>query len=69
MANFCESCGKGPQVGALRSHSNIKTLRRFNPNIQKKKLFDADTGAMRHVKVCTNCIKTLTRKDQKIPSA
>ena len=34
MAKKCENCGKIPQVGHHVSHSNIKTNRRFNPNLQ-----------------------------------
>ena len=36
MSKECDFCGKKPQVGNLVSHSNIKTKRRFNPNL----LFD-----------------------------
>ena len=34
MGKQCEVCGKKAQVGNLVSHSNIKTKRRFNPNLQ-----------------------------------
>ena len=34
MARRCEICGKGPQFGNRVSHSNSKTRRKFNPNIQ-----------------------------------
>ena len=35
MSKECIFCGKKPQVGNLVSHSNIKTKRRFNPNLQR----------------------------------
>ena len=33
MSRKCELTGKGPQVGHKVSHSNIKTKRRFEPNL------------------------------------
>ena len=35
MSKQCEFCGKKPQTGNYVSHSNIKTKRVFNPNLQK----------------------------------
>jgi large subunit ribosomal protein L28 len=37
MAAKCDVCGKGPGFGHQVSHSNVKTKRRFNPNIQRVK--------------------------------
>ena len=34
MSKQCEFCGKKPQTGNYVSHSNIKTKRVFNPNLQ-----------------------------------
>ena len=34
MARVCEICGKGKQNGNSVSHSNIKTKRSFNANLQ-----------------------------------
>lgn len=34
MSRHCELTGTGAQVGHKVSHSNIKTKRRFNPNLQ-----------------------------------
>jgi large subunit ribosomal protein L28 len=58
MAKVCEKCGKRPSMGHKVSHSNIKTLRRFNPNLQKKRLFDPETGKMVKQKLCTGCLRT-----------
>ena len=33
MSRRCDLTGKGPQVGHKVSHSNIKTKRRFLPNL------------------------------------
>lgn len=51
MARLCDSCGRGSKRAAIRSHSNIKTLRRQKPNLQK-------FGDKR---VCTRCVRTLKK--------
>ncbi len=52
----CELCNKGPQFGNRVSHANNRTKRRFNPNLQRVRALINNT--VRHIKVCTNCIKT-----------
>jgi len=37
MARVCMVTGKKPMVGNSVSHSNIKTKRRFLPNLQTKR--------------------------------
>ncbi|HMN21080.1 MAG TPA: 50S ribosomal protein L28 [Ottowia sp.] len=39
MARVCEVTGKKPQVGHKVSHSNIKTKRRFLPNLQYRRFW------------------------------
>ncbi len=39
MARVCEITGKKPQVGHKVSHSNVKTKRRFLPNLQYKRFW------------------------------
>jgi large subunit ribosomal protein L28 len=56
MAKVCHSCAKGPAFGNTRSHSMVATRRRFNPNLQKVRIVDAN-GAPRRVYVCTRCLK------------
>ena len=55
MSRVCEMCGRGSQTGNKRSHSNIATLRKFAINLQSKKI----DGIRK--KVCTKCIKTLSK--------
>ncbi|MDR3177078.1 MAG: 50S ribosomal protein L28 [Desulfovibrio sp.] len=57
MARKCENCGKTPQTGNLVSHSNIKTKRRFNPNLQSVRHQDPD-GSVRRMLLCTRCIRS-----------
>lgn len=39
MAAVCQVTGTTPQFGHNVSHSNRRTKRRFDPNIQKKKFY------------------------------
>jgi large subunit ribosomal protein L28 len=39
MSKTCQITGKKPQVGHNVSHSNIKTKRRFLPNLKKHKFW------------------------------
>ena len=39
MARVCEVTGKKPMVGHHVSHSNIKTKRRFLPNLQYRRFW------------------------------
>ncbi|HMB66033.1 MAG TPA: 50S ribosomal protein L28 [Patescibacteria group bacterium] len=62
MSRRCEICGKGSTKGAKRSHSNIKTLKRQHRNLQTKNI------GGRKLKICTKCLKTLSRKAQEVVS-
>lgn len=59
MSKVCDVCGRGPKSGNSRSHSNIATRRKFNINLQSKKV-----GGKR-TKICTSCIKTQSKKSAK----
>ncbi|MDX1621468.1 MAG: 50S ribosomal protein L28 [Nitriliruptorales bacterium] len=55
MASVCEICGKGPWFGKQVSHSHRRSSKRWNPNIQKLKVWK--DGRAQRVNVCTSCIK------------
>jgi len=55
MAKVCEVCGKKPMFGHNVSHANYKTLRRFNPNLQRIRV--KVDGQTRRMWVCTRCIQ------------
>ncbi len=55
----CERCGKGTSFGHSVSHSNVKTKRRFKPNIQRVSVYE--NGRKVRKRLCTKCIKTLSR--------
>lgn len=55
MSRVCDVCGRGPQVGNKVSHSQVKTPRKFQINLQAKKVDGVSQ------KVCTKCIKTMSK--------
>ena len=55
MAKVCVVCSKSRATGNQISHSNIKTKRRWRPNIQRIKI--TVNGSPRRVNVCSRCIK------------
>ena len=57
MSKECAMCGKKPQSGHLVSHSNVKTKRRFNPNLQNVRHQFAN-GEVRMISVCTRCLRS-----------
>ena len=56
MAATCDVCGKRPSFGHNISHSNRRTKRRWNPNIQRVKTLVGGVTPKR-VNVCTGCLK------------
>ena len=55
MASSCYVCKKTSVVGNTVSQSNIKTKRRWKPNLQRFKTKIA--GRVMTINVCTKCIK------------
>lgn len=61
MAKQCKLTGKSAMTGHNVSHSNIKTKRRFLPNLQTKKILNPATGKMVKVTLSTTAIRTLNK--------
>jgi len=59
MAAHCQVTGAGPGVGNRVSHSNRRTKRRFNPNIQKKSYFVPSLGRKVTLNVSARGIKVI----------
>ena len=62
MARVCQVTGKVPIGGNKVSHSNIKTKRRFLPNLQKKRFYLAEEDKWITLKVSTDAIRTINKK-------
>ncbi len=62
MARICQVTGKKPITGNHVSFSNIKTRRRFLPNLQKKRFFLAEEGRWITLKLSASAIRTINKK-------
>ena len=62
MARVCQVTGKTPIGGNKVSHSNIKTKRRFLPNLQTKKFYLVEEDKWVTLKVSTDAIRTINKK-------
>ncbi len=62
MARVCQVTGKVPVTGNKVSHSNIKTKRRFLPNLQTKRFFLAEEDKWITLKLTTDGIRTINKK-------
>jgi len=61
MSKICDITGKRPRVGNNVSHSNIKTKRRFNPNLQRKRFYIPEEDRWITLKVSTSAIRTINK--------
>lgn len=61
MARVCLVTGKKPMVGNSVSHSNIKTKRRFLPNLQTKRFFLAEEDRWVTMKLSTEALRTINK--------
>ena len=63
MSRRCELTAKGPMVGHKVSHSNIKTKRRFLPNLCNVTFISDVLGRnVRPLRVSTNAIKSVDHR-------
>jgi len=56
MAYRCDVCGKGRQKAHKVSHSNIKTRKWQEPNLQSVRA--TVDGRTKRIKACTRCIRS-----------
>jgi large subunit ribosomal protein L28 len=62
MARVCQVTGKKPISGHSVSHSNIKTKRRFLPNLQSKRFFLAEEDKWITLKVSSEGLRTINKR-------
>jgi large subunit ribosomal protein L28 len=62
MARMCEITGKTMMIGHNVSHSNIKTKRRFNVNLQTKRFYIPEEKKWITLKVSTSGLRTIDKK-------
>ncbi|MFZ4548125.1 MAG: 50S ribosomal protein L28 [Bacteroidales bacterium] len=61
MSRICELTGKKMIVGNNVSHSNIKTKRRFYPNLQTKRFYIPEEDKWITLKVSTSALRTINK--------
>ena len=62
MSRRCELTGKTMQVGHKVSHSNIKTKRRFLPNLLNVTLISDALGRSVKLRVSANALRTVDHR-------
>jgi large subunit ribosomal protein L28 len=62
MSRRCELTGKSAQVGHKVSHSNIKTKRRFLPNLVNVTMMSDALGRSVRLRISANALKTVDRR-------
>jgi len=62
MAWRCELTGKSRQIGHRVSHSNIKTKRRFLPNLLNVTLISESLNRRVRLRVCANALKSVDHR-------
>jgi large subunit ribosomal protein L28 len=62
MSRRCELTGKSAQVGHKVSHSNVKTKRRFLPNLLNVTMISDALGRSVKLRVSANALKTVDHR-------
>ncbi len=62
MSRECELTGKKPMVGHSVSHSNIKTKRRFLPNLVTVTLHSEALGQSYAARISANALRTIDKR-------
>ena len=62
MSRICQITGKRPITGHTVSHSNIKTKRRFLPNLQTKRFYVPDEDKWITLRVSTEAIRLINKR-------
>jgi len=61
MSRICDLTGKGALNGHNVSNSNVKTKRKFYPNLQTKRFFIPEENRWITLKVSTSAIRTINK--------
>ena len=62
MPRICQLTGKKVMYGHNVAHSNTKTNRRFEPNLQKATLYSDGLRRKVPLRVCTRALRTVQSK-------
>lgn len=62
MSRICQITGRAVTVGNHVSHSNIKTKRRFYPNLQTKRFYIPEENRFITLRVSAQGLRTINKK-------
>jgi large subunit ribosomal protein L28 len=62
MSRICQVTGKKPQYGHSVSHSNIKSKRRFLPNLHSHRFWVESENRWVKLRVSTKGLRTIDKK-------
>lgn len=61
MPRRCQLTGKGPRAGRNVAHSNTRTCRRFDPNLQRVHLQSEALGRRVPLRISTRALRTVQK--------
>ena len=61
MSRICQITGNKVMVGNNVSHSNVKTKRRFYPNLQRKRFYIAEEDRWVTLRVSVAAMRTINK--------
>lgn len=61
MSRRCDLTGREPGFGRSVSHSHVRTSRRFDPNIQRRRYWLPSEGRHVRLRLSTDAIRTVDR--------
>jgi large subunit ribosomal protein L28 len=61
MSKRCEITGAQPQTGNNVSHAKNATKRRWEPNLQSKRIYNPESGKWVRVRLTAAAIKSLSK--------
>lgn len=61
MPRRCQLTGVGPRAGRNVGHSNVKTCRRFDPNLQRVHLQSDALGRRVALRITTRALRTVQK--------
>lgn len=62
MSAHCQVTGREPGFGKTISHSHVRTSRRFNPNIQRKRFYVPSLGRTVRLRVSAKGLGVIDRR-------
>lgn len=62
MSRVCQVTGKGPMTGHNVSHSNVKTKRRFLPNVQHHRFWVPSENRWVRLRVSTQGMRIIDKR-------